>query len=225
MEKTRMIDQEEMEGVICLSWDAKEKGALGVVKSALDNSHNPFVAFSGGKRSLVLLDMARRSGSGKLNVLHVETGAEFERALSYTDKIRRLWGLNLQRLPSKGILPFPGNRLECCRKLILEPLEDATARYEIDCLLIGSAGGDKCWQELLGSSENNKCDRVYPLLHFTDEDIWAYIEGHNLPFCSLYNQGFQSVDCKPCSESVAAERTGAEEEALIKERLKKLGYI
>ena len=201
------------------------RNPLGVVKSALDNSDNPFVAFSGGKRSLVLLDMARRGGWGKLNVLHVETGAEFESALSYTDKMRRLWGLNLQRLPSKGILPIPDNRLECCKKLILEPLEKAIARYEIDCLLIGSSGGDKCWQELLGSSENNKCDIVYPILHFTDEDIWVYIKTHNLPYCSLYNQGVQSLDCKPCSESVAVKKTDAEDETLIKERLKKLGYL
>lgn len=49
-------------------------------------------------------------------------------------------------------------------------------------------------QELFGSSENNRSDRVYPTLHFADEDIGAYAKTHNLPYSSLYSQYFQRLD-------------------------------
>jgi 3'-phosphoadenosine 5'-phosphosulfate sulfotransferase (PAPS reductase)/FAD synthetase len=66
-----------MNGVICLSRDEKEKDAINVIRNALDKSDNPYVSFSGGKKSPALLDMAMRIISRKLNVQHVETGAEF----------------------------------------------------------------------------------------------------------------------------------------------------
>ena len=66
-----------MNGVICLSRDEKKRMLSMFIRNALDKSDNPYVSFSGGKKSPVLFDMAMRIISRKLNVQHVETGAEF----------------------------------------------------------------------------------------------------------------------------------------------------
>jgi phosphoadenosine phosphosulfate reductase len=38
--------------------------------------------------------------------------------------------------------------------------------------------------------------RVHPILHFKERDIWDAIHQHNIPFCSLYYQGYRSLGAK-----------------------------
>lgn len=38
--------------------------------------------------------------------------------------------------------------------------------------------------------------RIHPILHFKERDIWDLIHKHNIPFCSLYYQGYRSLGAK-----------------------------
>ena len=38
--------------------------------------------------------------------------------------------------------------------------------------------------------------RVHPVLHFKEHDIWNTIHKYNIPFCSLYYQGYRSLGAK-----------------------------
>ena len=38
--------------------------------------------------------------------------------------------------------------------------------------------------------------RVHPILHFKERDIWDTIHKYNIPFCSLYYQGYRSLGAK-----------------------------
>ncbi|MBW2602907.1 MAG: phosphoadenosine phosphosulfate reductase family protein [Deltaproteobacteria bacterium] len=38
--------------------------------------------------------------------------------------------------------------------------------------------------------------RVHPILHFEERDIWNTIHDNNIPFCSLYYQGYRSLGAK-----------------------------
>lgn len=38
--------------------------------------------------------------------------------------------------------------------------------------------------------------RIHPILHFKERDIWDMIHKHNIPFCSLYYQGYRSLGAK-----------------------------
>lgn len=39
---------------------------------------------------------------------------------------------------------------------------------------------------------------VNPIIDFTDEDVWRFIRGENLPYCKLYDQGFKRLGCIGC---------------------------
>jgi phosphoadenosine phosphosulfate reductase len=39
---------------------------------------------------------------------------------------------------------------------------------------------------------------VNPIIDFTDEDVWQFIRGENLPYCKLYDQGFKRLGCIGC---------------------------
>ncbi len=50
---------------------------------------------------------------------------------------------------------------------------------------------------------------VNPIFDWTDEDVWAYIQDRNLPYCSLYDEGFKRLGCIGCP---MAGKTGMEQE-------------
>ncbi len=41
-----------------------------------------------------------------------------------------------------------------------------------------------------------------PLLEWTDEDVWAYIRAHDVPYNALHDRGYPSIGCEPCTRAV-----------------------
>lgn len=39
---------------------------------------------------------------------------------------------------------------------------------------------------------------VNPIIDFTEEDVWDFIKAYNLPYCSLYDEGFKRLGCVGC---------------------------
>ena len=39
---------------------------------------------------------------------------------------------------------------------------------------------------------------VCPILYWTDDDVWEYIRENNIPYCSLYDEGFDRLGCIGC---------------------------
>jgi phosphoadenylyl-sulfate reductase (thioredoxin) len=53
--------------------------------------------------------------------------------------------------------------------------------------------------------------KVNPLADWSDERVWEYIRAHDLPYNRLYDQGFTSIGCAPCTRAVTPgedERAG-----------------
>ncbi|MHB8276064.1 MAG: phosphoadenosine phosphosulfate reductase family protein [Candidatus Humimicrobiaceae bacterium] len=80
--------------------------------------------------------------------------------------------------------------------------------------------------------------RIQPILHFMERDIWDTTLTFNIPYCSLYKQGYRSLGAATTSVKLSdipawdqdlentVERAGRrqdKEEAM--ERLRKLGYM
>jgi phosphoadenosine phosphosulfate reductase len=39
---------------------------------------------------------------------------------------------------------------------------------------------------------------VHPIIDWTSEDVWRFIEGRSIAYCSLYDQGFKRLGCVLC---------------------------
>jgi phosphoadenosine phosphosulfate reductase len=46
--------------------------------------------------------------------------------------------------------------------------------------------------------------KIYPLIDLTEGDIRTYIENHAIPYNPLYDRGFPSIGCAPCTRAVAS---------------------
>lgn len=80
--------------------------------------------------------------------------------------------------------------------------------------------------------------RVQPILHFKERDIWDTIHNYNLPFCSLYYQGYRSLGAKSSTiknSDIPAweqdfentpERAGrGQDKEEVMQKLRSLGYM
>ncbi len=45
--------------------------------------------------------------------------------------------------------------------------------------------------------------KVNPLADWTEEEVWKYIRENKVPYNELYEKGFRSLGCVPCTKSVA----------------------
>jgi phosphoadenosine phosphosulfate reductase len=198
-----------------------------IIRSSLEHFLHPVIAFSGGKRSLVLLHLARTESMRPVPIVFIDTGRHFDQIYHFIEKMQKLWKLQIITKKSPGCIPdTPIERSECCATMIAEPLGNAVTDIGGDCILMGCTGKDVLADIIRRTITKTDCRVVFPLSHVSDEEIAAYIRQHNLTPCSLYARGYKKVDCTPCS--VLNQDTSAgnpEEEKLIREKLKKLGYL
>lgn len=52
---------------------------------------------------------------------------------------------------------------------------------------------------------------VNPIIDWTDSDVWKFIHGEGIPYCSLYDEGFHRLGCIGCP---MARKAGRETEFL-----------
>ncbi len=44
--------------------------------------------------------------------------------------------------------------------------------------------------------------KVAPLADWTDEEVWDYIRANDVPYNELYDKGYKSIGCAPCTRTV-----------------------
>lgn len=96
------------------------------------------------------------------------------------------------------------NRKLCCYNRKIEPLHRALE-------------GNKMWitglrrdqsitrseNELVEFDENNHgLIKLNPLINWSEEMVWNYIEEYNIPYNKLHNEGFPSIGCQPCTRAI-----------------------
>lgn len=43
-----------------------------------------------------------------------------------------------------------------------------------------------------------------PLFDWSEPEVWAYLEQHNVPTNALHDKGYPSIGCEPCTRAVRA---------------------
>jgi len=146
-------------------------------------------------------------------VLFLETGYHFPETLAYRDQIAAEWNLNLYNLSAKqsvagqeaqfGILNQTAPD-RCCGFRKVTPLFEGLAPY--DTWITGLRREQSPTRANLQTIESFKLPggkelkKISPLATWTMRDVWKYLELHDIPTLSLYEKGFTSIGCQPCTE-------------------------
>jgi phosphoadenosine phosphosulfate reductase len=160
---------------------------------------------------VVLVHMIVEQRPG-IPVLFLETGYHFPETLEYRDRMTKEWGLNLINLAAKqsvadqeaqfGIL----NKTEpnkCCGLRKVEPLFGGLANYDIWFTALrrdqSPTRANLQHVEPFKLPIGKALEKVSPLATWTNRDVWTYLSRNNIPALSLYDQGYTSIGCQPCT--------------------------
>ncbi len=50
--------------------------------------------------------------------------------------------------------------------------------------------------------DHNAIVKINPLADWTKDDVWSYIRQNNVPYHPLYDQGYTSIGCQPCTRPI-----------------------
>ncbi len=220
----------------------KEKISIGIdiIKEAYDRFGDKIgIAYTGGKDSSVLLDLTRKAFNGKIpfKVITIDTSAEFKEIKEFIERIKKEWGFELLTYSNEEALkknyPIARDKADCCLTLKTAPLKQSVKDLHLKALMTGIRRDEteaRADESFFSKRKDPHHYRVHPILHFTEKDIWDYIKLYNLPYCSLYEQGYRSIDCAPCTSKApregVAERSGrSDEKEAAMDKLRKLGYF
>ena len=160
---------------------------------------------------VVLLDLLRQRVPS-IPVLFLETGYHFEATYAYRDRLVREWNLNLRNLEAvKSVAEQEAEfgklnataPAQCCQLRKVEPLFAALEDYEVWFTgLRREQSPTRAKLEVFETStlkSGKAIAKVSPLAHWTWKQVWQYARDHNLPILELYDQGYTSIGCEPCT--------------------------
>lgn len=95
------------------------------------------------------------------------------------------------------------NRKHCCAVRKLKPL--ARALGGLDAWITGLRREQSVTRnhlQMIEWDEANGLLKINPLINWTEQDIWDYIELKNIPTSPLHSKGFASIGCQPCTRAI-----------------------
>lgn len=218
--------------------DAKIAKSKEVLKEALERfSGKIALAWTGGKDSTTTLHLLRDLCGGQvpIPVLNIDTSAKFKEIYEFRDRVAQEWQINLvieRNEEAIKEIKIAANKEECCLRLKADVIANAIRKFGWQALITGMRWDEqpeRGKEDYFSPRENPDHMRVHPILHFTEMDIWQYIKDNDLPYCSLYRQGYRSLGCEPCTKLGVpgeAERAGRDQsKEEIMKRLRGLGYF
>ena len=176
-----------------------------VIARALADATAPCVTSSFQAECVVLTHLLREQRSD-LPVLFLDTVHHFAETLAYRDEMTRRWNLNLVTLraaqPQVGLWEAESTEA-CCRRHKVEPLFTALEGYDVwfTALRRDQSPSRTNLQEIepFRLPSGKIIQRVSPLAAWTAKDVWAYARRHDIPLLPLYDFGYTSIGCEPCT--------------------------
>lgn len=145
-------------------------------------------------------------------VLFLDTGYHFPETYEYRDRMSSILNLHLINLRSAmtvaqqegqfGIL-YQSEPDRCCGIRKVEPLFSGLEPYDV--WFTALRRDQSPTRANLKEADDFRLPsgkvmfKVSPLADWTARDVWAYLKQNNIPILPLYEQGYTSIGCQPCT--------------------------
>jgi phosphoadenosine phosphosulfate reductase len=96
-------------------------------------------------------------------------------------------------------------RKQCCGIRKVEPLRRALAGKR--AWVTGLRRGQSASRTEIAAEERDEAHglaKFNPLADWSEEEVWSYIRRYEVPYNPLYDQGYRSIGCAPCTRPVVA---------------------
>ncbi len=191
--------------------EVRANAAREFLRERLAPAQDVCVTSSFQAEDVVVLHMVREI-LPRVPVLFLETGYHFTETLAYRDRMAAEWNLNLVNVePARtvaeqeaefGIL-YQSAADRCCALRKVEPLFGALQNYGVWVTGLrreqSKSRANLLPEEAFTLPSGHALAKLSPLAEWTTRDVWKYAETHAIPLLSLYEQGYTSIGCAPCT--------------------------
>ena len=167
---------------------------------------------------MVLTDLIAREEL-PIGIFVLDTGRLHGDTLELVQRVRAHYGLPVQvyqpraeavadyvaRFGRDGFYRSPELRKQCCEVRKVEPLRRALAGK--GAWVTGLRRGQSAGRGAVAVREHDAVHglpKFNPLADWSEDEVWAYIRAHDVPYNRLYDQGYRSIGCAPCTRPVVA---------------------
>lgn len=185
--------------------------ARDFLQSRLEHASDACVTSSFQAEDMVVLHLVREFLPG-VPVIFLETGYHFPETLEYRDRMTTAWDLNLINVfPEQtvarqeaqfGILHQTAPD-QCCKLRKVGPLFRALEPYRIWVTGLrreqSKSRANLQPEEIFTLPSGHALEKLNPLAEWTTRDVWHYAEEHSIPLLPLYQLGYSSIGCAPCT--------------------------
>ena len=196
--------------------DELEAKTIYILREAYSRVNPLAMLWSIGKDSTAMLWMVRKAFFGRVPfpVVLLDTGMEMDEVYAFRDRLIKEWDLdciNHMCPPEEDMdTTLPPNTRAAMRKT--EGLKTLLTEHEFTGVICGirrdeqglrakervfsprSFDGEwdfkdqppELWDQYMTDVPQDAHLRIHPILHWTEIDIWRYIQRENIPSCELY---------------------------------------
>jgi phosphoadenosine phosphosulfate reductase len=164
------------------------------------DQHHPRIALacSFQKEESVLLHMLLQLLPDP-RVFTIDTGVLFPETYATWRELEQRFGAKVEVFDAARP-SSPWTAADCCGEAKVAALDRALDG--LDAWITGlrreqaptrAAAQETVWDE------TREIWKVSPLVDWTEQDVWAYIAEHDLPYNPLHDKGYGSIGCAPCT--------------------------
>jgi len=190
--------------------------ALSVLREAASLAPAAF-STSFGAEDMVVLDLIRRHDLA-IDAFTIDTGRLPEETYALMQQVEQRYGRcfetfypdaeALQTLVrERGINGFYAsieNRKSCCGVRKVEPLKRALAcRHAWVTGLRARQAESRAQLAVRAWDDALRIEKFNPLHDWTEQQVWDYIRGRDVPYNALHDRHYPSIGCAPCTRAIA----------------------
>lgn len=198
---------------------ARKVSALGDLLARIASDYSPAaLASSLSIEDMVITDAILR-GRHAIGIFTLDTGRMHGDTLAVIEAVRRRYGHALEVYkplaePVAQYVTVHGRdafyqsvdlRKRCCDIRKVEPLRRALAGRK--AWLTGlrrEQAATRTELAVQGFDAANGLEKFNPIADWSEDEVWAYVRANDVPYNALYDQGYRSIGCAPCSRPVTA---------------------
>lgn len=159
-----------------------------------------YLAFSGGKDSITIYRLAEMAGvkfDAHFNLTSIDP-PEVVRFIReyYPTVVRHVPPITMWRLILKHKCPPLRQRRYCCEEL---KERGGDGRFILTGIRWAESVRRKATRKMVEICYKDRTKRyLHPIIDWSNDDVWTFIRKQQLPYCSLYDEGFDRIGCILC---------------------------
>jgi phosphoadenosine phosphosulfate reductase len=173
------------------------------------------LASSLSAEDMVLTDAIARAGL-PIEVFVLDTGRLHADTLNLVATVRRHYGIQVslyapdpdavaQYVSRHGRDAFYGDlelRQRCCEIRKVQPLKRALAGKRAWITGQRKDANTRAGLTVREYDAIHRLEKFNPLADWSEAEVWEYIRDNRVPYNQLYDQGYRSIGCAPCTRPI-----------------------